>query len=132
MVVGCEKRLPLLSSFIVLILKVDNSLSLDEFRPIYFVGSVYKIFAKFLASRLKVVIPKLIFKCQTTFIANRKLLDGVLVLNEVVDFARRAKKRCMLIKVYFEKAYDCVSWNFLKSMLRTMGFGMRWCGWWEM
>lgn len=37
----------------------------------------------------------------------------------------------MLVKVDFEKAYDCVSWNFLRSMFRRMGFSVRWCRWME-
>ncbi|XP_050909583.1 uncharacterized protein LOC127123404 [Lathyrus oleraceus] len=40
-------------SFIALIPKLDNPLSLDEFKPICLVGSVYKIFAKLLAERIK-------------------------------------------------------------------------------
>ncbi|XP_050902141.1 uncharacterized protein LOC127111472 [Lathyrus oleraceus] len=39
--------------------------------------------------------------------------------------------RCMLVKVDFEKTYDCVWWDFLRSMLRRMDFGARWCGWLE-
>lgn len=37
----------------------------------------------------------------------------------------------MLIKVEFEKAYDCVSWYFLRSTLRIMDFGDIWCRWME-
>lgn len=82
-------------------------------------------------SRLKVVIPKLILKCETVFITNRQMVDGVLVLNEAVDFASREKTRCMLVKMDFEKVYNCVSWDFLRSMLCSMGFGEGWCGWLE-
>lgn len=56
-------------------------------------------------------------------------MDGVLVLNEVVDYAKIVKRKCMLVKMDFEKAYDCISWDFLRSMLRKMDFGDRWCGW---
>lgn len=76
---------------------------------------------------MKLVIHKLICKCQTAFVANRKLLDGVLVLNEVVDFAKRLKRRCMLVKMDFEKVHGL----FLRSKLRRMGFGDKWCGWME-
>lgn len=61
--------------------------------------SVYNILAKLFASELKVVIPKLVVKCQTAFVANRQMVDGVLVLNKVVDFAKREKMRCMLVKM---------------------------------
>ncbi|XP_050909428.1 uncharacterized protein LOC127123232 [Lathyrus oleraceus] len=86
-------------------------------------GKCYKIIAKLLVSRLKVVIPKLISKCETVFITNRQMVDGVLVLNEAMDFARREKTRCMLVKMDFENVYNCVSWDFLRSMLCSMGFG---------
>lgn len=85
-------------------------------------------FSNLLANKLKLVIHKLISKCQTAFVSNRKLLDGVLVLNEVVDFSKRANRKCILVKVDFEKSYDCVSWDILRSMLRRMGFGDRWYG----
>lgn len=67
------------SSFITLAPKVFNPQTLDDFRPIFLVGSVYKIFSKFLADILKLEIHKLISKCQSAFVANRQLLDGVLV-----------------------------------------------------
>lgn len=94
-------------------------------------GSVYKIFAKLLADRLKLVVHKFISKCQTAFVVSSQLMHGVPVLNEVVDFSKRAKRKCMLVKVNFQKACDCVQWDILRSMLRRVNFGDRWCGWME-
>jgi hypothetical protein len=36
----------------------------------------------------------------------------VLVINEIVDFAKKSKSECLILKVDFEKAYDSVDWVF--------------------
>jgi hypothetical protein len=41
------------STFIALIPKIDNPQTLNDFRPISLVGSLYKILAKVLANRLR-------------------------------------------------------------------------------
>ncbi|XP_058741662.1 uncharacterized protein LOC131614050 [Vicia villosa] len=64
-----------------------------------------------------------------TFIPGRQILDGVLVTNEIIDYAKRNKKECLICKVDFAQAYDCVYWNFVKFMLKSMGFGDRWMKW---
>lgn len=58
------------TTFIVLILKVDNPQRLNEFRPISLVGSMYKIIAKLLANRLRLVIGSVISETQSAFIKN--------------------------------------------------------------
>lgn len=63
---------------------------------------------------------------QTAFLPKRKLVDGELVLNELVGFAKMKKHGCLLVKVDFEKVYDCASRNFLRNMMRIMGFGAKW------
>jgi hypothetical protein len=50
----------------------------------------------------------------------------VVVVNEVVDFAKWTKKECVILKVDFEKAYDSVSWSVLDYMLKRVGFGAKW------
>ncbi|RHN54844.1 putative RNA-directed DNA polymerase [Medicago truncatula] len=59
----------------------------------------------------------------------RNLVDGVAVINEVVDFARRANRECLILKVDFEKAYDTVDWGFLEYMLKRVGFCTKWINW---
>jgi hypothetical protein len=119
----------MLSYFITLIPKVPNPHSISEFRPISLLGSLYKIVAKVLATRLGTVMDKLISRNQSAFIKGRLLVDGVLTINEVVDLAKRAREKCMIFKVDFAKAYDSVNWNFLVYMLKRFGFAEKWIAW---
>src|SRR4051812_28960117 len=114
------------SYFLALIPKTNNPQSLGEFRPICLVGSIYKIIAKILAARLMKVIGKLVSTNQTAFVTGRNMMDGVLLVNEIIDWPRRKKRSCLLLKVYFEKAYDSVSWQYLRETMIRMGFGNRW------
>ena len=52
-----------------------------------------------------------------------------MILNEVVEEAKRCKKPTLVFKVDFEKAYDSVSWSFLEYMLDRMGFCLKWRNW---
>jgi hypothetical protein len=56
-------------------------------------------------------------------------VDNVVVVNEIIDYAKKSKKECMVLKVDFEKAYDSVDWGFLDYMLERFGFGDKWRAW---
>lgn len=119
------------SSFLTLIPMVSNPLRLDDYRHICLVGSIYKIITKLLSSRIKKVLSSVISNCQSDFVLERQMIDGVLITNELVDYAYKEDKECLLFKVYFKKAYDKVNWNFLRFMLRKLGFGDIWMKWIE-
>lgn len=55
----------------------------------------------------------------------KNILGGVLIANEVVDGWKKSKKKGVIIKIDFEKAYDSVNWGFLNSMLLKFGFRLR-------
>ena len=57
------------------------------------------------------------------------MLDGVVVVNEVVDEARRKKNPCCLLKLDFEMTHDSLSWDFHIYMLGGMSFITRWVRW---
>ncbi|XP_028052598.1 uncharacterized protein LOC114257077 [Camellia sinensis] len=117
------------SSFITLVSKKENPVGLADYRPISLVSSLYKILTKVLSSRLKAVIPQIISENQSAFIGGRNILNGVLVANEVVDSWKKAKKRGLIIKLDFEKAYDSLNWDFLLSMKLNFGFSEKWVKW---
>ncbi|KAK2635495.1 hypothetical protein Ddye_030287 [Dipteronia dyeriana] len=87
-------------------------MSLDDFRPISLVGSLYKLLAKVLASRLKRVMNSIIGDSQMAFIKNRQITDCLMIANEVIHKWKRDKVGGLLVKIDFEKAYDCVDHSF--------------------
>ncbi|GJR18938.1 RNA-directed DNA polymerase, eukaryota, reverse transcriptase zinc-binding domain protein [Tanacetum coccineum] len=126
---SCEMPKGTNSSFITLIPKIANPIHINDFRPISLIGMQYKIIAKVLANRLSKVIDKVVCKEQSVFISGRFILDGPLMLSEIMSWYKKKKRNLMFFKVDFEKAFDTVSWKFLDHMLSSLGFGNKWRKW---
>ncbi|GJZ96108.1 RNA-directed DNA polymerase, eukaryota [Tanacetum coccineum] len=94
------------SSFITLIPKSQGAKQVKDFRPISLIGSLYKIITKILANHLAIVMGNLVNEVQSAFIANRQILDGPFILNEIIRWCKAKKKQTMIFKVDFEKAFD--------------------------
>ncbi|GKE24607.1 RNA-directed DNA polymerase, eukaryota, reverse transcriptase zinc-binding domain protein [Tanacetum coccineum] len=117
------------SSFIALILKTRDANMVKDFRPISLIGSMYKIIAKILANRFVLVLGDLVNEVQSAFIADRQILDCPFILNEIIQWCQSKKKKSLVFKVDFEKAFDSVRWDYLDDILRRFGFGEKWCSW---
>lgn len=57
------------------------------------------------------------------------IFDGILIANEVIHIWKQNKENGVILKLDFEKAYDCVNWNFLWDMVTNFGFGRKWNSW---
>ncbi|GKD32133.1 RNA-directed DNA polymerase, eukaryota, partial [Tanacetum coccineum] len=108
---------------------VNDATFVNDFRPISLIGCVYKVITKVLANRLATVISDLVSETQSAFVANRQILDGPFILNEMLNWCKRKKKQAMFFKVDFAKAYDSVRWDYLLDILHAFGFGPNWCRW---
>lgn len=113
------------NTFIVLIPKVKRPQRMTEFRPISLCNVIYKIAAKAIANRMKLVLNTLISSCQSAFVPNRLITDNVLVafeINHFIDTKARSKTDFMTLKLDVSKAYDRVEWAFLHKILLRLGF----------
>ena len=112
-----------------LIPKFADPSSIDEYRPISMVGALYKIISKLLLLRLKEVMAHIVDESQSAFVMNRKILDGVLIANESIRWLKKKRIPGALLKLDFQRAYDSVSWSFLKMVMIKLGFGRKWIRW---
>ncbi|PNX62264.1 non-LTR retroelement reverse transcriptase-like protein, partial [Trifolium pratense] len=67
-----------------------------------------------LAARLANVIGPLIPNSQTAFLKGRQLVEGVVVVNEVIDYAKKTGKECLILKEMESlDACLCVCWEYV-------------------
>nr|GEV48351.1 RNA-directed DNA polymerase, eukaryota, reverse transcriptase zinc-binding domain protein [Tanacetum cinerariifolium] len=85
-------------SFIALIPKVLDAKHLNDFCPISLVGCQYKIISKILANRLSLVIDDIISQEQSAFLKERQIMNGPIILNEVISWCKSKKEKSLLFK----------------------------------
>ncbi|GJT51302.1 putative RNA-directed DNA polymerase, eukaryota, reverse transcriptase zinc-binding domain protein [Tanacetum coccineum] len=96
--------------------------------PLGLIGVQYKIIAKLLALRLAVV-GSLLSSEQSAFVKGRQILDEPLMVSEVMEWYKLKRKKLMIFKVDFEKAYDSLCWEYLDYMMKQFGFGHKSRSW---
>nr|XP_051212000.1 uncharacterized protein LOC127329534 [Lolium perenne] len=107
---------------ISLIPKVQGADTIKQFRPIALINVIFKFIAKAYATRLAPLAHRTIDRSQSAFIKGRCLHEGVLALHEIAHELRVKKLKGLLLKLDFEKAFDRVSWDFLREVLLRKGF----------
>ncbi|GAA0161623.1 hypothetical protein LIER_43574 [Lithospermum erythrorhizon] len=114
------------NTVITLIPKVQQPQTMKEFRPIVCCNTVYKRIATILANRLKATLSTVIGEQQTTCVPRRNILDGILLMQEMVCGYHKSSERprCAL-KIDIMKTYDTIKWSFLWTVMRVMGYPER-------
>jgi hypothetical protein len=69
---------------ITLVPKTREANTFRQYMPIYLLNVDFKIFLKLLAERITPMADKIISESQTAFIKGRNILEGVVILHEVI------------------------------------------------
>ena len=83
----------------------------------------YKIASGCIANRIKRVLPNIIHSDQTAFINGRCISENTRLLCDIIHYTEKRNIPGLLLLIDFEKAFDSVSWSFIKKTLSFFRFG---------
>ena len=114
---------------ISLIFKKGNRLEHKNWRPISLLNVDSKLCARVLAGRLWRVIDQVVAPDQTCGVLGRFIGENVALLGDVAAFASKTDTPLAILSLDQEKAFDCVDWGFLSTVLHRMAFGPSFISW---
>jgi hypothetical protein len=114
---------------IILLPKKREAKTIQQYMPICLLNVSFKIFTKVATNRLTTIAHNIIKPTQTTFLPERNIMEGAVILHKTIHELHTKKVDEVIFKIDFEKAYDKVNWNFLHQTLRMKGFFEKWCSW---
>ncbi|MDV3157560.1 MAG: reverse transcriptase family protein, partial [Candidatus Phytoplasma australasiaticum] len=115
-------------TLVTLIPKVNHPDKVTQFRPISLCNVCYKVITKAMTNRIKPMIGSVIGPEQSSFVPNRQISNNIVIYQEVLHSMKKktGSKGIMVLKIDLEKAYDRLSWDFIKETLEDVGFNNIW------
>lgn len=94
-----------------------------SYRPISFPNSDYKLYAKILAEKLKLILPHIIHEAQTGFIPGRHSVTNVRKVLTVMQWLelQNSNGPHAILSLDAKKAFDLVAWAHLFETLSRFG-----------
>ena len=103
-----------------------KSLSRDEvsnWRPITLSNIDYKIIAKLLANRIKIVMDKIVGKQQQGFIKGRHIANLIRGIDDILEYERNKNINDLLFIIDFKQAFDKIDTYYISQVFKKFGFG---------
>jgi hypothetical protein len=116
-------------TFLALIPKEGQISHPTQFRPIALCNVIYKLLTKVIARRLKPILPGIISLEQSGYVEGRQIMDSVILAHEVIHSLQKTRMPGMILKLDLSKAFDKLSWDYMRAMLLAFGFDHLWVEW---
>ena len=118
---------------ITLIPKGDKDKTfLKNWRPLTLLNSLYKLISGCIAERMKPHLDSIVHGDQKGFVAGRYIGEAIRTTYDIIQWAKDNNKTAVLLLIDFEKAYDSLSFSYIKKCLKFLNFGDSIIGWVEL
>ena len=115
---------------ITLIPKGDKEkMFLKNWRPLTLLNALYKLVSGCIADRIKPKLETIINGDQKGFVAGRYIGEAIRSTFDIIQWAKENNKIEILLLIDFEKAYDSLSFSYIKKCLNFFNFGEGLIGW---
>jgi hypothetical protein len=113
---------------IILLYKKGDRKDIRNYRPISLLNVDLKIVTKVLSTRLGKVLGTIVKENQS-LVKGRYIHESVKVVLDMMHHLHSSKLKGLLLFLDQEKAFDRISWTYMKKIVKTFGFGPRFRGW---
>lgn len=117
------------STFIALIPKVNGLANFGDFWSIALCNFCYKVISKIIANRLRPILSRALSEEQFGFLKGRQINEASGIAQECLHNIKEKKLQALILEIDLRKAYDCISWDFLRLVLLQCGFGLLTTNW---
>lgn len=101
-------------TIITLIPKVEGPQNMSQFRPI----SLCKVISKVIVAKIRPIMQHMICHNQVSYVPGRNISDNIMIAQEILlNSENRFGKRVLCLEIDLSKAYDRLSWSFIKMVL---------------
>ena len=109
---------------ITLIPKGDKDKTfLKNWRPLTLLNSLYKLVSGCIAERIKPCLGSIIHSDQKGFVSERYIGEAIRSTYDIIQWAKENDKTGIILLIDFEKAYDSLSFSYIKKCLKYFNFG---------
>ena len=102
---------------------------LKNWRPLTLLNALYKLVSGCIAERIKPHLNSIIHGDQKGFVSERYIGESIRTTYDIIQWAKDNNKTGVILLIDFEKAYDSLSFSFIKKCLTHFNFGesiVRW------
>eukprot|EP00253_Pinus_taeda_P010718 PITA_10718 len=117
------------STSIALIPKSDSPSSFDDYRPISLCNYIYNIISKIIANRLRPILSRNIAPQQFAFLEDRQIHEAIGSAQEALHSIWSKHLKSIILKIDLSKAFDRVSWLYIKMLLIHLGLPHHFITW---
>ena len=95
---------------------------LKNWRPLTMLNCIYKLISGTIANRINEKLHLIIHNEQSGFVRGRFIGEAIRSTYDTLEWAKKNKKKGLILLIDFFKAFDCINFKFIIKTLRYFGF----------